>query len=271
MRQRTWAFFRTNPIPLVALVGLASGAIAQWGFTQPSAAAPIWITTLVIGGIPLVWRTLRGMLHGEFAADVVAMLAIVAALIMDEPFAGVLVVLMQSGGEALENYGFRRASSSLESLLARAPHAARRKQGDHLEEIDVAQVQIGDVLVVRPGELIPVDGALLSAAATVDESALTGEPLGADKHSGDPLLSGSINLDNALEMRATAVSSESQYARIVEMVRQAQQQQAPIVRQADRYAVWFTPSRWRCAPWAGRSPAIRTPLWRCWWWRPPAR
>ncbi len=241
MRQRIWAFLKAYPIPLFALLGLLSGAVAQWGFGRPDLGEGIWLATLAIGGAPLVWNTLRGMLRGQFASDVVAMLAIVAALVMDEPFAGVIVVLMQSGGEALENYGFRRASSSLESLLARAPRVAWRKEGDHLVELIVAQVQVGDWLVVRPGDLIPVDGTLLSDEATVDEAALTGEPLADNKHSGDPLLSGSINAGGALEMRATAVSEKSQYARIVELVRHAQQQKAPIERLADRYAIWFTP------------------------------
>ncbi len=241
MRQRIWAFLKVYPIPLFALLGLLSGAVAQWGFGRTDLGEGIWLATLAIGGAPLVWSTLRGMLRGQFASDVVAMLAIVAALVMDEPFAGVIVVLMQSGGEALENYGFRRASSSLESLLARAPRVAWRKEGDHLVELIVAQVQVGDWLVVRPGDLIPVDGILLSDEATVDEAALTGEPLADNKHSGDPLLSGSINAGGALEMQATAVSEESQYARIVELVRHAQQQKAPIERLADRYAIWFTP------------------------------
>jgi heavy metal translocating P-type ATPase len=181
------------------------------------------------------------MLRGRFASDVVAMLAILTAVIMGEYFAGVIVVLMQSGGEALERYGLRRASSSLEHLLARAPHTAHRKRADYLEEIAVAQVAVGDALVVRPGELIPVDGTLLSASADVDESALTGEPLAAGKQRDDRLLSGSVNAGGAFEMQAAALSSESQYAKIVTLVRQAQEEKPPIGRLADQYAVWFTP------------------------------
>jgi heavy metal translocating P-type ATPase len=160
---------------------------------------------------------------------------------MGEYFAGVIVVLMQAGGEALENYGLRRASSSLERLLARAPRLAQRKQGDRLVEIDVAEVAIGDTLVVRPGDLVPVDGALLSPLAEVDEAALTGEPLARTKEQGATLLSGSANTGDAFEMRADKLSADSQYARIVALVRQAQQEKPPIQRLADRYAVWFTP------------------------------
>ena len=235
------SMLKAYPIPVFALLGLIAGGGLQWGLGRANLAHWTWLGVLVIGGAPLVWNTLRGMLRGQFASDVVAMLAIVAAVAMDEPFAGVIVVLMQSGGEALEAYGFRRASSSLETLLARAPRTARRKQGNHLEEIAVAEVAVGDQLVVRPGELIPVDGALLSEEAEVDESALTGEPLPRPKNPGDVLLSGSVNTGGVFEMRADAVSSESQYARIVALVRQAQEDKAPIVRLADRYAVWFTP------------------------------
>ncbi len=232
---------RTYPIPVFALAGLIAGAVAQWAFGSEDAAGWIWAGTLVLGGAPLVWSTLRGMLRGHFASDVVAMLAIVGAVLMDEPFAGVIIVLMQSGGEALEAYGLRRASSTLEALLARAPRIARRREGDRLVEIEVAEVAVGDMLLVRPGELVPVDGALVTAEATIDESAVTGEPLARGKEAGAALLSGSVNAGGVFEMRATHISSESQYARIVALVRQAQEDKPPIGRLADRYAVWFTP------------------------------
>jgi heavy metal translocating P-type ATPase len=238
---QVWAVARANPVPVVALLGLVSGAVLQWGLALPEAAWWTWMATVVIGGAPLVLSTLRGMLRGEFASDVVAMLAIVAALITNEPFAGAIVVLMQSGGETLERYGLRRASSSLERLLARAPRTAWRRAGERLTEIPVAEVEIGDILVVRPGALAPVDGGLLSAQAMVDEAAITGEPLAHTKHTGDHLLSGGVNVGDAFEMRATARSDDSQYAKIVSLVRQAQRDKAPIGRLADRFAIWFTP------------------------------
>lgn len=170
-----------------------------------------------------------------------ATLSIVTAVAMGEYFAGLIIVLMQSGGEALERYSLRRASSALEQLLARAPHRAWRKEGEHLLEIDVAAVRVGDTLVLRPGDLVPVDGTLLTARADIDESALTGEPLAQAKHRGDRLLSGSINRDDVAEMHADAVSAASQYAKMVTLVRQAQEEKPPLQRLADRYAVWFTP------------------------------
>ena len=240
MHRNIWSLVKHYPVPLIALLGLAAGSIA-WLLGQSEAANWVWFAVLVVAGAPLVWQTLRGMLRGEFASDVVAMLAIVTSVAMFEPFAGLLVTLMQSGGEALDDFGFRRASSSLEALIARAPRTARRKSGDTLEDIAAGDVLVGDVLVVRPGELVPVDGTMLSEEAEVDESALTGEPLAHAKKQGDNLMSGSVNGNAMFEMRATAVSEESQYARIVALVRKAQGDRAPIVRLADRFAVWFTP------------------------------
>ncbi len=234
-------FVHENPLPPFALLGLVAGAMARFAFNREDIADIIWLFTLIVGGAPVVWETIRGMLKGKFASDVVAMLAILTAIIMREYFAGVIIVLMQSGGEALENYSLRRASSSLEQLLARAPRVAQRKSDDQIAEINVDQVQIGDTLIVRPGDLIPVDGSLQSAEAEVDEAALTGEPMANTKYADDKLLSGSVNTGSVFEMRAGALSTDSQYSKIVKLVQQAQQEKPPLQRLADRYAVWFTP------------------------------
>ncbi|MCA0456063.1 MAG: cadmium-translocating P-type ATPase [Chloroflexi bacterium] len=241
MEKRILQFIRENPIPFLALFGLALGAVVRFGAGRVDLADLIWLATLVIGGAPVVYETTKGMLKGDFASDVVAMLAIIAAVLTQEYFAGVIIVLMQSGGEALESYSLRRASSSLEKLLARAPRTAHRRTDTRIEDIQVEQVQIGDTLVVRPGDLIPVDGKLLSAQAEVDEAALTGEPLAAPKKAGGVLLSGSVNVGDAFEMQASQLSVDSKYAKIVELVRKAQEEKPPLQRLADRYAVWFTP------------------------------
>ena len=241
MQKRIWQFVRENPIPFIALIGLAIGALLRFGAGRSDISDLIWLTTLVIGGAPVVYKTIKGMLKGNFASDVVAMLAIITAVLTQEYFAGVIIVLMQSGGEALENYSLRRASSSLEKLLARAPRIAHRRSDSQIEDIQVEQVKIGDSLVVRPGDLIPVDGTLLSEQAEIDEAALTGEPLTAPKKIGEILLSGSANVGDAFEMRAVALSVDSKYSKIVELVRKAQEEKPPLQRLADRYAVWFTP------------------------------
>lgn len=210
---------------------LGQKGIAHW----------VWMTGLCLGGIPILYETIKGMLHGKFASDIVAMLAIVTALLMGQAFAGAVIVLMQSGGEALEKYGLRRASSSLDALLKRAPRTARRKQGEQIEEIDVKEVRVGDILLVRQGDLIPVDGTVVRGEAEIDEAALTGEPLARSKTPGSGVLSGSLDISGAFEMRADKISEESQYAKIVQLVRKAREEKAPIERLADRYAIYFTP------------------------------
>ena len=233
---------RSYPLPAVALGGLAVGGVTGAVFGRYDIARLLWYATLVIAGTPVVFKTILGMLKRKFAADIVAMLAIVTAILTDEAFAGVIIVLMQTGGEAIDDYGFRKASSSLEELIARAPRLARRKENDTLREVGVDEVTVGDTLVVRPGDLVPVDGTVISGAAEVDESAITGEPLSRTKGTGDRLLSGSINVGSVFEMSATRVSGESQYSKIVELVKEAQGERPPIQRVADRYAVWFTPA-----------------------------
>ena len=241
MQSKILAFMRENPVPFLGLIGLLAGAIIRFALVRPDIADITWLIVLVVGGSPTVVKTFQKMLKGNFAADVVAMLAIITAVIMREYFAGVIIVIMQSGGEALENYSLRRASSTLQKLLTRAPHSAHRKQDGQITEIQASQVRVGDVLMVRPGDLVPVDGALLSPQADVDESALTGEPLTRSKQTGDGLLSGSVNGGNAFEMRAAKIAAESKYAQIVQLVQAAQQEKPPLQRLADRYAVWFTP------------------------------
>jgi heavy metal translocating P-type ATPase len=169
------------------------------------------------------------------------MLAILGALLLGEPLAGLIVVLMQTGGEALERYAEGRASEAVRELEAAAPRTAHRIGAEGLEDVAVDEVVIGDELLVRPGELIPCDAIVVDGTAGVDTSRLTGEPLPVAARPGIPFLSGSLLLDSPLRVRATAPAVESQYARIVELVRTAQASKSPLQRMADRYAVWFTP------------------------------
>ncbi|HEX6617359.1 MAG TPA: heavy metal translocating P-type ATPase [Gemmatimonadales bacterium] len=196
---------------------------------------------LALTGLPVVWRTLRGIAAGRFAADLVAMLAIIAALALGEPLAGLIVVLMQTGGEALERYAEGRASDAVRELEASAPRLAHRVVPGGVEDIAAEAVSVGDELLIRPGEMVPSDALVLAGRSQVDTSRLTGEPLPVSAQSGTRLLSGSLNLDGPLTVRATARAEESQYARIVELVRTAQASKSPLQRLADRYAIWFTP------------------------------
>jgi heavy metal translocating P-type ATPase len=208
---------------------------------SPDEATLIWSAGLAVTGLPVAWRTLRGMASGRFAADLVAMLAIVAALLLGQPLAGLIVVLMQTGGEALERYAEGRASRAVRELEAAAPRLAHRVTPAGVEDISADDVLVGDELLVRPGELIACDAIVLEGRSHVDAARLTGEPVPVTATIGIRLLSGSLNLDSPLTVRATAPARESQYARIVDLVRTAQESKSPLQRLADRYAVWFTP------------------------------
>lgn len=232
---------RRYPLPLLTLLGLIAGLIARYLLAAPSVSNLILAGTLAIGGSVVVVRTLIGISRGEFAADIVASLAIIGAAVTQEYFAGAVIVLMQTGGEALEAGAFRRASDSLRSLLQRAPSAAHRRVDGEIQDITAAEVEVGDKLIVRPGEVIPADARVTSGICSVDESALTGEPVPVTKRPGDELMSGSIALDAALDIEALRPARDSQYEQIVRLVREAQEDKAPIGRLADRYAIIFTP------------------------------
>lgn len=236
----TKQLLRTYPIPLFTLLGLIIGGFF-FIIGKREVAHIVWYTTMIIGGAPIVLNTVRGMFRGQFAADIVAMLAIITAILMGQSFAGTIIVLMQSGGEAIEKYGLRRASSSLTALLERAPRIAHRKSDGRLEEVDVREIRVGDILVVRSGDFIPVDGTIVQGEAEIDESAMTGEPLAHRKTVGGKVLSGTVDIDGAFDMRADKISEESHYAKIVHLVQIAQAEKAPIQRLADQYAVYFTP------------------------------
>jgi heavy metal translocating P-type ATPase len=199
------------------------------------------LVALILTGAPIVWRTIRDAMRGRFAADIVATLSIVTALALREPLAGLVIVLMLRGGEMLERFAAGRASRALQELEDASPHTAHRVRDDRIEDIAAELVQPGDVLIVRPGELVPADSVVTQGYSWIDASRLTGESVPVEATIGAPLMSGSINGDRPLTVRATAKATESQYARIVQLVRSAQASKAPLQRIADRYAVWFTP------------------------------
>jgi heavy metal translocating P-type ATPase len=233
--------FAVPRLPLAALVFLAAGAALSFAPRGAIWRERVWFAGLVLTGVPVSWKTLRGMLRGEFAADVVAMLAIAGAIGLQQPLAGLVVVLMQTGGEALETYAVARASSAVEALEADAPRHAHRLKDTVVTDIAAVEIVPGDVLLVRPGELVPCDGSVLSGTSHVDTSRLTGEPVPVKAVAGTTLLSGSVNQEGALSVRAIRSSQDSQYARIVELVRSAQASKSPLQRMADRVAIWFTP------------------------------
>ena len=228
-------------LPAAAALAIAAGVLAGYGAGDRGAAHAIWRVSLVVTAAPLLWRLLRSIRRGDFATDVVAALAILGAILLDQPLAGLVVVLMQSGGEFLEAYAAGRASRAVRALEEAAPRLAHRLADGLTQDIPADAVVPGDRLLVRPGEMIPCDATVLEGDSHVDTSSLTGEPMPVRAALGASFPSGSLNLEGPLVLRATAAARESQYARVVDLVRSAQLQKAPMQRLADRYAVWFTP------------------------------
>lgn len=228
--------------PLVGVALLV--ALAGWGLVSAS-----WelAAQIVVSGFALLvaaqqgWRMVTALLAGRIGLDVLAVTAILATVIVGEYWASLVIVLMLTGGEALEDYAEGRAERELSALLEHVPQVAHRYRTDgSIEDVAVALVVVGDRLLVRPSEIVPVDAALASASASFDESSLTGESLPVDKVDGDDVMSGSINGSGAVDITATAVAADSQYQRIVALVSEAKESKAPLVRLADRYAVPFT-------------------------------
>src|SRR2546430_1152523 len=237
--RRFWQALRNYPIPLGALV-LLLVSLVFWLSGRANLANWTFLVIVLMGGIPLLWDTMKHIIHREFSVDFIAILAITGSLLLKEYLAGAFIVLMLSGGEALEAFALRRARTSLSALAERAPRAAHIWQGDQLVSIPAESVEVDMVIVVKPGELIPVDGIVTSGSSSISEADLTGEPIPVRKTPGMLVLSGSVNLDGVLEMRAGKRSEESKYTQIVRLVEEAQAQKAPIHRLADRYSIGFT-------------------------------
>lgn len=235
-------FGRLPMIPVVTTLAVILGAVVARGPDAAATRQTVWLWALVLTGAPVVWKTVRGMLRGDFAADIVATLAIVGAALLGEPLAGLVVVIMQTGGEALDAWAVAHASNAVAALEADAPRTAQRVWEDgRVEDIEAAAIRPGETLLVRPGVLVPCDVIVLDGVSNVDTSRLTGEPLPVRAAAGMPLPSGAVNGSGALTVRAVRVAAESQYARIVALVRSAQASKSPLQRLADRWAVWFTP------------------------------
>ncbi|HEX6250435.1 MAG TPA: heavy metal translocating P-type ATPase [Gemmatimonadaceae bacterium] len=229
--------------PLItAVTAIVAGGLVYVLPGLRGAESTVWGLGLLVSGLPVVFRTLRGALRGRFAADLVASLAIVTAFVLGEPLVGLIVVVMQTGGEELERIARRRASEATRELEAAAPRIAHRYVGERLDDVAVSEVDIGDVLLVRPGELIPCDGIVVDGRSHLDTAAITGEPMPMAVSRGARVRSGSANQEGALRIQATALARDSEYETIVELVRTAHEHKAPLQRIADRYAVWFTPA-----------------------------
>nr|WP_246454421.1 heavy metal translocating P-type ATPase [Leucobacter denitrificans] len=237
----TGEFLRTRKLMMFVLVGLATG-VMLW---LTGAEMALGVTAYLVLGIVIVITAIdmfKDLMRGHWGLDILAVIAMIATLAVQEYVAGLIIALMLTGGEALEDLAARRASRELDQLLNRAPAFAGRIHPvtGEVERIAIEEVKVGDELLVRSSEILPVDGVLLSDHATIDESSVTGEPIPVNYHAGDPLLSGTVNSTTSFTMRAQKVAADSNYASIVRLVEEAVDSRAPMVRLADRYAVPFT-------------------------------
>jgi heavy metal translocating P-type ATPase len=224
----------------IAVTGLTAGIVAY--LSERSDLADLcWMfaTVPVVAGLAI--SIVKDLLSGRFGVDAVALVSMSGALALGQPLAGAVVALMYSGGNVLEDIAVARAAHDLRSLVDRAPRDAHRCVDSGIEEVPVGTVAVGDRLLVHAGEVVPVDGVVTSEIATIDESALTGEPIAVTKMRGAAILSGSLNAGETIAMTVSAVAGESTYAGIVRLVTAAQTAKAPFVRMADRYALIFLP------------------------------
>jgi len=238
---------KEGAIAAVALVAIAAHLALRYGFEASGTAfgTPAWnlplIAALVLGGVPLVFGLLGHVLRGEFNADLLAGISIVTAVILGEYLAGVLVVLMLSGGQALENFAVRSASHVLRALARRMPAAAHRKRDGTLADVALDDVAVGDLLVVFPHEVCPVDGTVVDGHGAMDESYLTGEPYVLSKAPGSAVLSGAINGEAALTIRAERRAVDSRYAKIMQVMRESEQRRPRLRRLGDQLGAIYTP------------------------------
>ena len=217
--------------------------------TPTTAQVPLLIT-LAIGGVPLLYDLLRKLLRREFGSDLLAGISIVTSVLLGEYLAGTLVVLMLSGGEALESYALRSASSVLAALAQRMPSVAHRKRDAEIVDVGLQDVAVGDTLVIFPHEICPVDGVVIDGHGVMDESYLTGEPFLMTKTRGSTVLSGAINGESALTVRATQRAADSRYAKIMHVMRESEQpaDAAPARRPAGRHLHAGRVDGRRCSP-----------------------
>ncbi len=230
----------TTAFVAAAVLGLAAGAVA-WAAGADAAADWCWAVTTVLGLIAASAWMVASLRARRPGVDILAVLALVGTLLTGEYVAGALVTVMLATGRVLETRAAGRAERELRALVARTPQVVHRYDGDQLTAPALDAVRPGDLLLVGPGEVVPVDGRVEGADAVLDESALTGESLPVTHVAGDAVRSGVVNAGGPFDLRATTSAAESTYAGVVRLVEAARAEQAPFVRLADRYALWFVP------------------------------
>ncbi|MDB5259119.1 MAG: cadA [Candidatus Taylorbacteria bacterium] len=230
-------------------IAILIAAILFVGFVlytvQPvSASMQLWFLLLpiviIIGSLPLLFEIISSLSRGHFGVDIIALVAIIFSLSTGETIAGAIVLLMLSGGDSLEHFAQRRARSSIERLLQRAPTIAHLHRRQEIVDVPVSEIRAGDILIVKPGEIIPLDGTIIEGMSIIDESVITGEPLPRDVLAGSQIVSGTTNGAGLIKFQASDSYEKSVFAGILRLTSQAEAQKAPIIHLADTYSVFFT-------------------------------
>lgn len=227
---------------VLSVIGITVYAVQRYGVipVQHVSSIPL-IFVLIFGGIPLISGLIKGILRGEFGSDILAGISIITSVFLGEYLAGSLVVLMLAGGRALERFAVARASGALAALAKRMPTMAHRKNSDRVEDIPVETIEIGDSIAVFPHEVCPVDGIVIEGHGRMNEAYLTGEPFEVSKTPGAETLSGAINGENLLTIRATKQTKDSRHAKIMQVMQSSAQQRPRIRRLGDRLGSVYTP------------------------------
>src|SRR6516225_2388188 len=222
----------------VTVAGLIAGGLLHLA-GRADAADAAWFAVGGCGALYALWSMADSLRHRRIGVDVIALLAVAGALAVGEFLAAAVIGVMLASGRALEEWAAGRARQDLRMLLERAPRSARRRRGEAIETVPLDLIHPGDLLMVAPGDVVPVDGTVTGVSCVLDESALTGEPLPVERSPGEPVRSGVVNAGGPFDLLATATAADSTYSGIVRLVSEAEASQAPFVRLADRYALWF--------------------------------
>ena len=233
---------KSTVIAAIAVLGIAAHLLLRLALHAPPDIQRLpLLATLVLGGLPFLYDLFRKLLRREFGSDLLGGISIVTSVLLGEHLAGTIIVLMLSGGEALESYALRSASSVLAALAKRMPSIAHRRSGTEIADVALAEIAVGDILVVHPHEICPADGVVTEGHSTMDESYLTGEPFQIDKTSGSGVISGAINGESVLVIRTTQRAADSRYAKIMEVMRESEATRPRLQRLGDRLGAVYTP------------------------------
>jgi len=251
---------KTTVIAALGVLAILVHLMLRFAFqVSPAAYQLPLLATLALGGIPLLYELFKKLLKREFGSDLLGGISIITSVLLGEYLAGSIIVLMLAGGEALESYALRSASSVLAALAKRMPSIAHRKEDGQITDVALADIVVGDTLVIYPHDICPVDGEVIEGHGVMDESYLTGEPFQMRKTSGSMVISGAINGESALTIRATQRAADSRYAKIMVVMRESEEKRPQLRRLGDRLGAIYAPIAVTVAilAWAISGEAIR--------------